>query len=383
MKHAIISFIVLTMILAITNLPGEAKAKNVILFIGDGMGSGQIEASAAGFVAFQEGRQGYRGTRDTYIAQDTPGASRANSRSIEWDTNDPQGSGKEKCALLRFESLFTSRGGPIPDGATIELATLTFTVFNKGDTADLHEVLRNWSEPVTYNAFGGCEPPNTIGAKVGSATDNGVGPKTVDVTTSLQRWADNPGSNRGWIFLPTGNDGVDVRSSEFGTTEHRPRLSVAYTAPLFFTDPVHFPVQGLMETESETTLALSACDPDELKKFISKSTDRLAPLGKSTDSAAGGTAIATGQKVCNGVISTAIPGDHSDLETVLEGYEMSGMVTTDRMTEATAASFGAHAFNRARKEEVDDDFCNVTKPNILFGLSSSQQFGQFFRGVAA
>jgi alkaline phosphatase len=40
--------------------------------------------------------------------------------------------------------------------------------------------------------------------------------------------------------------------------------------------------------------------------------------GEVTDSAAAGTAMATGEKVSNGVISTDLPGDGSELETILE-----------------------------------------------------------------
>ncbi len=51
-----------------------------------------------------------------------------------------------------------------------------------------------------------------------------------------------------------------------------------------------------------------------------------------TDSAAGGTAIATEVKVNNGVISMAIPGDGQPLKTVLEKYQAlgksTGVVTT-------------------------------------------------------
>jgi len=39
-----------------------------------------------------------------------------------------------------------------------------------------------------------------------------------------------------------------------------------------------------------------------------------------TDSAASGSAMATGQKVNNGVVSLALPGDGSELQTVLESY---------------------------------------------------------------
>ncbi|MHC4755324.1 MAG: alkaline phosphatase, partial [Planctomycetota bacterium] len=46
-----------------------------------------------------------------------------------------------------------------------------------------------------------------------------------------------------------------------------------------------------------------------------------------TDSAAAATAIATGHKVNNGVISMAIPGDGSELQTLLEYFKSAGKST--------------------------------------------------------
>ena len=45
-----------------------------------------------------------------------------------------------------------------------------------------------------------------------------------------------------------------------------------------------------------------------------------ADVTEITDSAAAGTALATGRKVFNGVVSLEIPGDESELETLLEIY---------------------------------------------------------------
>ena len=72
--------------------------------------------------------------------------------------------------------------------------------------------------------------------------------------------------------------------------------------------------------------------------------------GTITDSAAAGTALATGMKVSNGVISMAIPGDGSELETLLEYSKAqgksTGLITTCRWNAATPAAFGAHEPSR-------------------------------------
>jgi len=90
-----------------------------------------------------------------------------------------------------------------------------------------------------------------------------------------------------------------------------------------------------------------------------------------TDSAAAATAIATGQKVNNGVISLATPGDNSELQTLLEYFESqdkdTGLVTTVYISHATPAAFGAHEPSRGNYTNIINDYLNQTKPNILMG----------------
>ena len=93
--------------------------------------------------------------------------------------------------------------------------------------------------------------------------------------------------------------------------------------------------------------------------------------GALTDSAAAATALATGFKVNNGVISMAYPGDGSELETLLE-YSKSlgkstGLVTTTYVEHATPAAFGAHEPSRSNYTQIANDYLTQTQPNILFG----------------
>ncbi|MCT4594234.1 MAG: alkaline phosphatase [Anaeromicrobium sp.] len=77
-----------------------------------------------------------------------------------------------------------------------------------------------------------------------------------------------------------------------------------------------------------------------------------------TDSAAAGTALATGHKTNNGVISKTPNG--KDLKTILElaeekGYA-TGLVSTTRITHATPASFASHNVNRDNENEIAVDY---------------------------
>jgi alkaline phosphatase/streptomycin-6-phosphatase len=79
-----------------------------------------------------------------------------------------------------------------------------------------------------------------------------------------------------------------------------------------------------------------------------------------TDSAAGGTAWATGQKTSNGRISTSA-GTDKPLKTILElakqmGYR-TGNITTAEITDATPAVLGAHVNSRACQGPADMQSC--------------------------
>lgn len=90
-----------------------------------------------------------------------------------------------------------------------------------------------------------------------------------------------------------------------------------------------------------------------------------------TDSAASATAMAAGAKVNNGVISMALPGDESELETLLERFQEAGkrvgLVTSTYVTHATPAAFGAHEPKRSNLAEIARDYLEQTRPNVLLG----------------
>jgi len=90
-----------------------------------------------------------------------------------------------------------------------------------------------------------------------------------------------------------------------------------------------------------------------------------------TDSAAAATAIATGVKVGNGVLSRLIPGSGENLETILEREgrdgKLTGLATTTYVTHATPAAFGAHQATRTAYDGIASDYLNSSRPNILLG----------------
>ncbi|MBN1235365.1 MAG: alkaline phosphatase [Methanotrichaceae archaeon] len=99
-----------------------------------------------------------------------------------------------------------------------------------------------------------------------------------------------------------------------------------------------------------------------------------------TDSAPASTAMATGHKTNNGVISqdeTAIPKemDGKNLTTILEMAEnaglSTGLITTTRITHATPAAFYAHVDNRDNESEIADQ---LSKSNVEVILGGGLQY---------
>jgi alkaline phosphatase len=108
---------------------------------------------------------------------------------------------------------------------------------------------------------------------------------------------------------------------------------------------------------------------DSFPFYSEMTTDNVS--GGTTDSAASATAMSTGTKVNNEVLAVQVPGDRSELETMLEYFQQkgksTGLVTTSYLTHATPAAFGAHEHNRDRHNQIADDYLSQTRPDILMG----------------
>jgi len=87
-----------------------------------------------------------------------------------------------------------------------------------------------------------------------------------------------------------------------------------------------------------------------------------------TDSAAGGTALSTGQKTYNGAIG--VNADSVPIQTILEMAEdkglATGLVSTSAITHATPASYIAHQKSRGSYEDIAADFMK-TDVDVFIG----------------
>ncbi len=93
------------------------------------------------------------------------------------------------------------------------------------------------------------------------------------------------------------------------------------------------------------------------------------PKAFVTDSAAGGTALATGVKTFNGAIGVDEFGKPrlSVLELAAKNGKSTGLVTTAQVTDATPASFGAHVQDRNQQSLIAKQFLEQSKPQVILG----------------
>ena len=190
--------------------------------------SGGFPGAETETATFQQGSAGYAGTVDTYIRVST--GAHGNEDHLFWDGSPL------KYALLRFENLFGPNGGSIPAGATITSAILDYVADDNGNAANVHMLSIDWADSVDYAGFGataGAQAGEDYDASsIGQASGNAPGAArtehSLDVTAAVAAWAADPSTNHGLIFVPTGNSGTGLRSSEFANSADRPRLTISY-----------------------------------------------------------------------------------------------------------------------------------------------------------
>ncbi|MBB3329553.1 hypothetical protein BDK63_000393 [Halomonas campaniensis] len=173
---------------------------------------------------FQQGQDGYSGVVDTFLYEGQSRANRSSQKTLTVDSEERRG---EMQTLIRFENIFGDAAGQIPLGATILSATLELQTTTSGDGATLHRMLRPWSDGDTWDSLQSGIQADGVEALAQADLETGfvtTGTTRLDVTTSLQAWADGE-NNLGWAFLPLGPDGWSFDSAE-GMSP--PRLIVEY-----------------------------------------------------------------------------------------------------------------------------------------------------------
>lgn len=231
-----------------------------------------IPPGAGDLIVLQDGLGGYSGTTDTFLDG--------------YQTIYPKGSEDKLNSianlynpLVRF-AIFSSEGGPVPEGANITYAALAVYKSSYYDyTYRAHPLLVDWVENratwinaadgIPWNAPGAAGIGSDYAANGSPTAHTGWNPDWVvlDVTDSVQSMSLGEQGNYGWQLLGTGvNYHKIFRASEYLADptlrpkliieidgDNRRRPSVALTAPN----------EGEIFTSGETiTLSADADDPD-------------------------------------------------------------------------------------------------------------------------
>ena len=213
---------------ATDNLLATTTSSPVVVTVNPSGGGGTT-------VVLQRGLSGYAGVSDTFLDSQLQTTSRGAFDPLYLDVT-------KYTPLVRF-SIFQSEGGPVPNGATIQTATLGLYKQLYNDTLRLNALLKPWveSQATWQNSQTGVPWSSPGAASAGSdyataadalvAAPYAAGWVNFDVTTRVQQWSGGPSSNYGWRLSQTtsGYNPKTFVSSEDGNATQRPTLTVVYT----------------------------------------------------------------------------------------------------------------------------------------------------------
>ncbi len=223
----------------------------------------QLEKEVVQSASFEQGVNGYAGTVDTYLHQNTPTVNQATSPSLFVDNDDPAATGFDAQSLLRFENIFGNGLGQIPTTARLRSATLQLEATDGSvNNMNLHRMLSAWTDNDTWSSRTNGIQADGVEAVVLPDTSSGssqVGSLSFNVLASLVAWKANPTSNLGWAILPTGDDGVSFDSSE-GTK--RPKLIVTWVNSSQNSPPTANPDIATTNENAALTINVLANDTD-------------------------------------------------------------------------------------------------------------------------
>ena len=227
---------------AVSFVPILVGAYSVVAVAVDNVGgmtaSARVTFTASATLAtnvLQRGVDGYAGVSDTYLDGHFPTTARGIDTQLLLDPTTFR-------PLMRF-AVFQSEGGPVPDGAVIQSATLGLYLQAYNDPLQLNALLKPWVEgEATWNLSRVGVPWSVAGA-AGAGTDYATPSDAVvtpdfsggwvnfDVTARVRQWSGAPGANFGWRLSQT-NTGSNLKrfnSSEYATdTTLRPTLTIVY-----------------------------------------------------------------------------------------------------------------------------------------------------------
>ncbi|SIR82837.1 alkaline phosphatase [Natronorubrum thiooxidans] len=136
------------------------------------------------------------------------------------------------------------------------------------------------------------------------------------------------------------------------------------------------PIETTSTVYDDLTMSKAVQNELSMQEFVDSGFNRTSSRsGAVTDSAAAGTALATGLKAFNGQVGVYGPdgADSDELTTVMGQAEIAkavgkqtGLVTTTRLTHATPATYATHVANRGQEGDIADQYLE-NEIDVLLG----------------
>ncbi len=202
------------------------------------------DVATATTVTLQNGLNGYIGTLDNYVSSGSPTNTNGGTLQNVTATQDALGN-DSRVVLVKFP-IFAAEGGPVPDGAIIQSATLSLYQYSAvAHNFAAYRVLKGWNESATswnnatlaapWSAGGasGLGSDITTSADGSGATTAAAGWLNLDVTAGVSAFALGA-ANYGWRLKGVGatSGSENFRSREYTTDPtQRPKLIIIYQIP--------------------------------------------------------------------------------------------------------------------------------------------------------
>ncbi len=196
---------------------------------------------------FQQGVNGYNGATMAYLQGGTNYTSDVDDLTTDGafieqafvDGPNATATSANDQALIKFDNLFVSQGGTVPDGAQIIEAYLNVATGDgsnspSGSRWDVSEMLADWDTSKTFTSFGG-NGPDAAQGEIGPVLDSEIrmlagSVGEFDLTSLVQAWQSGA-RNNGLNLQSAGSDGWQIHFTGSSVTDARPELTVAYVVP--------------------------------------------------------------------------------------------------------------------------------------------------------
>ncbi|WP_437817607.1 PQQ-dependent sugar dehydrogenase [Sorangium sp. So ce1078] len=158
--------------------------------------------------------------RDATLWQNAPAWSDSASPNL---STGSAGSAGRRRSLVQFDL------SPVPTGATVVSASMIFHQTYKVESSaiSVHRVMVPWEErTAAWRSVGDSGFERESAATI--AAEAGVGARAAEVSSLVQAWVLGTAQNHGVLLDEAPAHNTNLRSSEIGNVEERPRLDVCY-----------------------------------------------------------------------------------------------------------------------------------------------------------